>query len=294
MLSIIVCSISPKYLNELKLNIQQTIGVEYEIISIDNREKHWPIAKVYNYGARQAKYPYLFFVHEDVRLHSDNWGSFIIKKLAEPDCGVIGFAGSKLRLACHSGWYQYHEANVSYLYQGLDSGLSGFFIVNAYLNRPFEEVITLDGLGMFVRREVWEKYPFDENLLTGFHCYDVDFSLQIAYARYKNYVCCSNQLLIEHFSMGNFNSKDWLSVTIRLHDKWQHLLPLKVADLNLHEELLYSLEEGMSYSFLKKVFRSDCERFDKKKVFKQFWSRPFSWRHFRNCLSASLKYLKYV
>ena len=147
MLSIIICSISSDHLNALKQNIQQTIGSEYEIISIDNREKHWPIAKVYNYGAQQAKYPYLFFVHEDVRLHSKDWGNFIVKKLDEPNCGVIGFAGSKLRLACHSGWYQYHEANVSYLYQGLGLGLSGFFVVNAYLDRPFEEVITLDGLG---------------------------------------------------------------------------------------------------------------------------------------------------
>lgn len=294
MLSIIICSISSDHLNALKQNIQQTIGSEYEIISIDNREKHWPIAKVYNYGAQQAKYPYLFFVHEDVRLHSKDWGNFIVKKLDEPNCGVIGFAGSKLRLACHSGWYQYHEANVSYLYQGLGLGLSGFFVVNAYLDRPFEEVITLDGLGMFVRKEVWEQYPFDEKLLTGFHCYDVDFSLQIAYAKYRNYVCCSNQLLIEHFSMGNFNSKDWLSVTIRLHDKWRHLLPLKVAELALSDDELRLHEERNSYSFLKKVLRSDCERSDKKKVFKQFWARPFSWKHFRNCLSVSLKYIRYV
>lgn len=33
---------------------------------------------------------------------------------------------------------------------------------------------------MFVRKDVWAKYPFDEELLTGFHCYDLDFTLQIA------------------------------------------------------------------------------------------------------------------
>lgn len=60
MVSIIICSVSPHLLKKLQQNIAQTIGVEYEIIAIDNREKHWPIAKVYNYGAQQAKYPYLF------------------------------------------------------------------------------------------------------------------------------------------------------------------------------------------------------------------------------------------
>ena len=95
MVSIIICSVSPLLLEDLKQNIAQTIGVEYEIIAIDNREKHWPIAKAYNYGAQQAKYPYLFFVHEDTRLLSDKWGEFIIPKLAEPECGVIGFVGDK-------------------------------------------------------------------------------------------------------------------------------------------------------------------------------------------------------
>ena len=107
MVSIIICSVSPLLLEDLKQNIAQTIGVEYEIIAIDNREKHWPIAKAYNYGAQQAKYPYLFFVHEDTRLLSDKWGEFIIPKLAEPECGVIGFVGDKARFSCCSGWYQF-------------------------------------------------------------------------------------------------------------------------------------------------------------------------------------------
>ena len=55
MVSIIICSVSPHLLKELQQNIAQTIGIEYEIIAIDNREQHWPIAKVYNYAAQQAK-----------------------------------------------------------------------------------------------------------------------------------------------------------------------------------------------------------------------------------------------
>ena len=103
MLSIIICSVSPERLQAVKQNIQQSIGVEHEFVVIDNREKKWPIAKAYNYGARAAVYPYLFFVHEDVKFHSQNWGLFIEKKLQEPDCGVIGFTGSKVKLKCYSG-----------------------------------------------------------------------------------------------------------------------------------------------------------------------------------------------
>ena len=109
MLSIIICSISPERLQAVKRNIQHSIGVEHEFIIIDNREKKWPIAKAYNYGAYAAKYPYLFFVHEDVKFHSQNWGGVIENKLREPDCGVIGFAGSKVKLKSYSGWGQSYE-----------------------------------------------------------------------------------------------------------------------------------------------------------------------------------------
>ena len=54
MLSIIICSISLKYLEALEANIRKTIGISHEIIAVDNREKRWPIAKVYNYGAQKT------------------------------------------------------------------------------------------------------------------------------------------------------------------------------------------------------------------------------------------------
>ena len=131
MFSIIICSISPERLSQLKANIQKTIGVEHEIIAFDNREKRYPIARVYNEGARQARYPYLFFVHEDVLFHSENWGEVIAGKLKEPDCGVIGFVGSKMKLKVYSGWMQSGEDRCGFLYQRVgknaEFALSMFF-----------------------------------------------------------------------------------------------------------------------------------------------------------------------
>ena len=54
MLSIIICSVSPERLEQVTRNIHDTIGVDYEIIAIDNREKQWPIARAYNEGASRA------------------------------------------------------------------------------------------------------------------------------------------------------------------------------------------------------------------------------------------------
>lgn len=295
MVSIIICSVSPHLLKELQQNIAQTIGIEYEIIAIDNREQHWPIAKVYNYAAQQAKYPYLFFVHEDIRLLSDKWGKLMISKLAEPDCGVVGFVGDKARFSCCSGWYQYCDmSKISYFYQRIKGGKNLFLVENADLNQPFQEVITLDGLGFFVRKEIWKKYPFDENLLTGFHCYDIDFSLQIASANYKNYVCCSNQMLIEHFSQGNFSDASWFSTTLRLHEKWKSLLPMKTSDLNISDKKIRKCEELASYDFFKQILKSSCDILLKRKVLKMFLWRPFSWKHLKNSISAIIKYLRYA
>jgi hypothetical protein len=290
MFSIIICSVCPQRLEALKTNIGQSIGVDYEVIAIDNSQKKWPIAKVYNYGAGKAKFPFLFFVHEDVRFHSNGWGEYIIRKMQEPDCGVIGFAGSKIRIDCFAGWCQGDEYTVSYLFQGLHNGLTEFRVANAYLERPFEEVITLDGLGLFVRREVWEKYPFDEELLTSFHCYDIDFTLQIAYAHLKNYVCCSNKVLIEHFSLGNFDER-WFSNTMRCHQKWKRKLPMKTDDVTLSDKQRYKYEEGYSYDFLKRIFKLKALRKDKWFALKEFWKRPLTRRHLRRCVSYTVKYI---
>lgn len=283
MLSIIICSISPERLQSVRKNIEETIGVEHEFIVIDNREKKWPIAKAYNYAARGAKCPYLFFVHEDVKFHSIGWGSFIESKLQEPDCGVIGFTGSKVMYRCYSGWGQSYKWVCSYLYQSTD-GLTFFNVHNAYLEHEFEEVVALDGLGMFVRKEVWASYPFDEELLTGFHCYDVDFSLQIAASkRYKNYVSCSNKVLIEHFSLGNRNTA-WYEDTIRLFkSKWSYILPLKVSGCVVTPKEEKKMEERFFNIFLRDMIKTGCPV--KKKLMKEFLCYSFSWKHLLHCIS---------
>ena len=260
MFSIIICSISPERLLQVKKNIQETIGTEHEFIAIDNRETKWPIAKAYNEGAKRARYPYLFFVHEDVRFHSQDWGKVIAGKLEEPDCGVVGS------------------------------------VFNVHLEHPFEEVVCLDGLGMFVSKAIWEKHPFDEKMLTGFHCYDLDFSMQIARTgKYKNYVCTTPAVLIEHFSLGNLD-RAWMQETIRLHkEKWNAFLPLKTADVELGREDERKMDEKCFHVFVKRLLRSDYP--EKWKILTEFLVHSFSWSHLGHCcsdLNAFFRHRKYT
>ncbi len=292
MISIIICSASPERLQKVIENIDRTIGCEHEFVAIDNREKKWPITKVYNYAAERSKYPYLFFVHEDIQFHSHNWGVFIEQKLQEPDCGAIGFAGSAMRFPQYSGWWEHGwpEYGTTYYYQRVNNRTE-FRVQNSCLEVPFKRVLVLDGLGFFVRRNVWEKHPFDEELLKGFHCYDIDFTLQLAINKYKNYVCCSNQVLIEHFSFGNYTD-DWYSSTIKMHrEKWNKFLPLSLPNIQISQKQRRAFEEKVASKFLKDILTTHCP--ERKSVLREFWKMPFSFNHLKECINYTIYYLKH-
>lgn len=289
MLSVIICSVRPSMARQVVCDINQTAHVECEFIVIDNREKQWPIAKAYNHGARQARYPDLLFIHEDVKFRSSNWGHFIEEKLKEPDCGAIGVAGTTVKSAACSGWLQHPAWNVNYHYQRFGERTE-LAASNHEPGKLFKEVVALDGMVLFVRRELWEKYPFDEYNLPGFHCYDLDFTLQLAHAGYKNHVCCSDRFLIEHFSLGHF-SDDWFTTTIALHDgKWKKWLPMATEEgrRRLSAKEGKRSEEKIAYSFLFHILRSNCP--EKKRILKEFWQRPFTWNHFKHCIACTIKY----
>ena len=284
MLSIIICSISAERLKQLSDNVNKTIGIEYEIIAIDNTVHKWSIAKAYNEGARKAKFPYLLFVHEDISFLTEGWGPIIEDQLSKPDTGVIGFAGSKLKMSLYSGWFQYLDCAVISMYQQLrNSELKRYDVYNSYMDRTFNEVITLDGLALFVRRDVWENYPFDEEMLTGFHCYDLDFSLQIAaIGKYKNYVCCTPKVLICHFSEGNYN-EGWFNDTIRLHrTKWRKLLPICTTDYVPNKKKERIEGEKQFNKFVRFLLRTDSP--ERWSVLKEFLFYSFSLKHIGHCI----------
>ncbi len=241
MFSVIVCSIKPDLLDSLDKSIARTIGCEYEMIPVDNRERRWPIAKVYNYGASLAKHPNLLFVHEDIEFLSQDWGRIIADKLSESDCGVIGFAGSTHKSQYISGWSSYVSVYTRENYHCIHRGKIGHRVLNR--RSDFEQVICLDGCAQFVSKSVWERHPFDEENLQGFHCYDIDFTMQTALAGYRNYVVYSVDIL--HKSSGTYDDR-WLDASFRImRDKWNALCPVslekpdKIISNIIKEELVW-------------------------------------------------------
>ena len=295
MLSIIICSVSPEKLERTKASIEATVGVEHEFVVIDNNARKWPITKAYNEGAKIARFPYLLFVHEDVRFHSQGWGKFITDKLREPDCGVIGYAGTKVMSGSYSGWCQDWEWQVLLLWQGMSSGRTELMASGVALEYPFEEAVVLDGLAMYVRREVWEEFRFDEEALTGFHCYDVDFTLRVATSgRYHNYVCCSLSASVEHMSEGNLN-RGWYSDTIRMHKtRWKGLLPFScIPGYDLRSDDFLRRKERIAHYFLRKVILAGFP--EKYQVYRDFvFSRPMTLKHLGHIFDDTFLLLKSI
>lgn len=124
MISIIICSKLGSPDEKLINNIQYTIGVEYELIVIDNSKNEHTIFSAYNIGIRKAKYPILCFMHEDVIFHSLNWGNEVINSFNDPSVGLLGVIGSCYLSKQSMGWWSVKNATTGSIIQG-DVDLKG-------------------------------------------------------------------------------------------------------------------------------------------------------------------------
>ena len=221
MISIIICSINQELYEQVSKSIAATIGVEYEIIQIANAVQNYGICKAYNIGATQAKYPFLCFLHEDILIKSTNWGTAILDFFGQHEnIGAVGVAGSIYKSAVPSVWAQgLHGTDYVNLIQHYRKTVS---MNTETVGEQFSEVKTLDGVFLFTKKEVWQAHHFDETTFDKFHCYDLDFCLQVGQ---QSKIFVFNNLLIEHFSSGSLN-KDWVHYSIKLAEKWKSILPV--------------------------------------------------------------------
>lgn len=257
MLSIIVCSRNKILSNEFTENLNNTVGVEHELIVIDNSENEYSIFSAYNAGISQSNYPYLCFVHEDVRFHTNNWGFNIIAHLQDSKTGIIGVAGADLVLRVPCAW----SALISVGHNIIQTDLSGskpqeIILKPKGFNQSKRSSISLDGVFLCMRRELTQKIQFDKSL-TGFHGYDYDLSIQSIVAGYINYVIYD--IKIEHFSGGKTDIVYFRNL-ILIQKKWEKYLPLIGNNIATEERLdIPRLEEKKLYQLTKKMTRKGFE-----------------------------------
>lgn len=253
MLSIIVCSRDKTLPKEFVDNIINTVGVDHEIITVDNSENRYTIFSAYNAGYDRSNYPYLCFVHEDVQFHTQNWGKKIISHLNDPETGIIGLAGGDLVTRIPASWSTVISSTVKII-QSDRKGRKETRVVHQPENydQSRHSAILLDGVFLCMRRELMTEIKFDEEL-TGFHGYDFDISIQSVVAGYNNYVIYDVDL--EHFSRGKTDYIYYKNL-IAIFKKWEKQLPLIGRSVSAeHRAKVPEIEKRKLYRLVKKMTR---------------------------------------
>lgn len=235
---VVVLSYRPALLEALRTNIAASIGVPYELLVLDNGDgRYRSMAVAYNEGARRATAPIVCFVHEDVAFKSEAWGLRLAEHLErDPRIGLIGVIGSKIKSyqpTSHTNIiegerYKCGSVNAPWPAQGLPSGAAAA-----------EDAVCVDGLFLALPRRILERIRFDEVLITGFHGYDLDISLQVHLGGAR--VIAARDIAMDHFSKGN-RTRAWYETNRAISRKWGRLLPTASRDLRLSAWRLFLIE----------------------------------------------------
>jgi glycosyltransferase involved in cell wall biosynthesis len=231
MISIIISSANAEQLKQVTENITATIGVPFEIIAVDNSKGQQGICAVYNKGIQQAKYDVLCFMHEDVIIHTNNWGAVLKSTFDEhSDIGLLGICGGSYKPFTPSSWgglgvynafynftqnYKYTVREPEHFYRNPN-------------DVKLAPVACVDGVWLATTSKVAAKFKFNEETFRGFHLYDLDYSIAIGQA-YK--VCVTYDIFLTHLSEGKY-SEGWMEDTLKLHEKWLDVLPINTGNFN--------------------------------------------------------------
>ncbi len=248
MITVVVCSVNPDLLLQLQNSLATTIGVEYELLVWDNRKEQRGLCEMYNSMAARARFPLLCFLHEDILLQTLSWGKVLVNLFeSNPDTGVIGIAGGKYKSAAYSGWFTGNPEldcyNITHRIQGKDHKL----VQQPGGTARLQEVICVDGVFMACRKSLWERVKFGDQLLKGFHFYDIDFSLR---SSLECKVMVTLDIDIIHITSGGDYGNNWVKEAIIFHEKQHCPLPRKTNEVAMGNHELEIV--GTWLDFLKK------------------------------------------
>lgn len=200
-ISIIICSRNHSELQKVLLNVETTIGVEFEPVVIDNSNGQYTIFEAYNLGINLSKGDLLCFMHEDIAFETQDWGKRVVKIFgANSNLGLLGVAGASYKPSVPSGW-SFPEACTDTMYMNIVQHRKGGEPSSTVYNNPRNEVLSkvasVDGVWFCTTREVVKNIKFDDSTFNNFHCYDIDFSLSVLQ---KYDVAVTFDVLIHHFS----------------------------------------------------------------------------------------------
>jgi hypothetical protein len=290
MVSILVCSVRPYLYQQLAKNVEDTIGVDYEILSYDNRQTKKGLCEVYNLLAADAKFDLLCFVHEDIIFTTLNWGKVLVRLFSKNNVGVLGVAGSKYKSKTFSGWFTgVPELDCCNIIHQFPEGRQEAIFFQPTANSVLEDVVCLDGVFICSTSKVWRDLRFDSENITGFHFYDIDFSIRAA-KKYR--VAVSYEIDMIHFTVGGDYGDSWVRSAFEYHLGNKDILPFtnqKVApdtevllakrNVDLLKTFPISLNNKFKWVWLQKLWLYPKCYYD---ILKFFLYRPLGLKYVHN------------
>lgn len=237
-ISLIICSTRPTTKPELVENIRTTIGVDYEIVHIDNSQRKYNIFEAYNLGVQRAKGEFLCFMHEDIQYRKVGWGRIVETFLSQDFMGALGVAGGHVVLS-ELDWRFFGFGHIR-LAQGTTSIEPSPIYYLSYPYTPskthegLKQVATIDGVWMCMRKELFDTIRFDDQHFHDFHLYDSDICMQVNLLGKGVFI--TDEVFLEHQSEGTFSEgyRDSLNIFFK---KWAGILPLIKGITLSHEEI---------------------------------------------------------
>ncbi len=224
MISIITCHYNDKNYLEFEESIKNTIGTDYEIVKIDNKESTTFLTRAYNDGVSAAKGDILVFAHEDILFNTQNWGIVLEEKLKD-DVGILGVAGTNLLFQNSQWWFSGADYCYGKVVHSPERGVRARTVFSEAVGE--HEVVVVDGVFMACRKSTIDNYSlsFDETF-DNYHFYDISFCLEASLKGLKNIVTYGIE--IDHKSIGETGAEwnHYRSVFIRKYiDKLPRWIP---------------------------------------------------------------------
>mgnify|MGYP002623476925 CR=1 FL=1 len=274
MISCIICSRKSALPEELKENIASTIGCEYEVIIIDNSNCQYTIFSAYNEGVRRAKGDIVCFMHEDIIIHTQEWGKRLVSIFKDSKIGLVGVIGSQFLPNTNASWWNC-GAQVGEILQGNQDAYGNYSVwynnSNA-VNSPIDCVV-VDGCFMALRKSLFDYIHFDEDTFSSFHAYDLDICMQVLGLDLR--VVVIDKLLIEHKSSGVVGA-DYITQRDIFYKKWGRLLPI-TKGINIPEEsmgIIVNLIELVEHKSTELQNRENSKRYVIASTIANFINHP--------------------
>lgn len=226
MISIVICSRTVTISEALQKNIEETIGVSYEIVLINNSQNQYNIFTAYNKGVALSRFPIICFMHDDIELMTPNWGEIVVTKFIDSTLGAIGVAGAPYYPILAGPWWSGGVLS-KYIVEGKGK-TTEILAYQTPLNNQLPAVV-LDGVWMCIRKSLFEQIRFDSERLQGYHLYDVDICLQVCSLGFA--IQSVYDVLIYHGSHGVMN-QNWMDNCLEVQKKWSKQLPKEVYALS--------------------------------------------------------------